>query len=50
MKKGILKVWNGILNIEKDFKPCNVSTEDTDGCREKEISKTNTFVKSTWYD
>ena len=50
MKKGILKIQNSILNIEKNFKPCNVSTDDTDGYREKEISKTNTFVKNTWYD
>ena len=45
-EKGILKVWNSILDIEKDFKPCNVSTDDVDGFKEKEISKTNTLVKT----
>ena len=49
-EKGILKVWNSILDIEKDFKPCNVFTDDVDGFKEKEISKTNTLVKNTWYD
>ena len=44
-EKGILKVWNSILDIEKDFKPCNVSADDVDGFKEKEISKTEPIKK-----
>ena len=49
-KNKILKVKSSSLELEKYFKPINVSVDDMGKFEEKEITKKRTFAKKTWYN
>lgn len=49
-KNRIPKVKNGSLELEKDFKPIDVSIDDIGKSKEKQITKKRTFAKNTWYN
>ena len=49
----ILKVNNSPVELGKDFKPINVSIDDMDKLKDKEITKQGTITKAicfNWYD
>ena len=53
MKNIILKVNNILLELDKDFKPINLSLDEMNKFEQKEIRKEKKIAKSTynyWYD
>ena len=41
---------NSPSELEKDFKPINISLDDMEKFEEKERTKERTFAKKTWYN
>ena len=48
IKNRILKEKNSYLELEKYFKPINVSIDYMNKFSENEITKKKTFAKNTW--
>ena len=45
-----LNVKSSPLELEKDFKPINVSINDMEKFEKEELTKKRTFAKIMWYD
>ena len=49
-KNRVLKVKNSPFELEKGFKPINLSIDNMDKFEENELTKNNTLAKIIWYD